>query len=285
MFAFLGPTRQAFAVELVDEGRRGNAIALSQVANNLSRTLGPAVAGLLLAWTVVGATGAYAVMAFLYGLSVLFVLRLPWLPARANAGDTHVFQDVGAGLGYLRAHPRVRTLMLLFMGVIMLGMPHITLMPGLMENELGHPSTSISVLFGVSAAAAFLTSVVVARLADSARAIPIFVVMGLGFGLSLMGLAWAPSFEMAIVAMVAVGATSGAFQTLSGAVVVRETDPVFVGRVMSLTLMAFGGFGLVGLPVGILGDHIGERPTLSLLGVLVCGVVVVLRWVLARHRD
>lgn len=284
MFAFLGPTRQAFVIELVGDRLRGNAIALSQVANNLSRALGPAVAGLLLAWPLFGATGAYLTMGALYTLSVLAILQLPSSPRRANAGDTHVLQDVVAGLRYVRSQPRVRTLMAIFMGVVMLGMPHVTLMPGLMENQLGRPAEAISLLFGVSAAAAFLTSVGVARLADSDRAIPVFVVMGLGFGLSLVGLAWVPSFGAAVGAMVAVGVTSGGFQTLSGAVVIRETEPGFVGRVMSLTLMAFGAFGLVALPVGVLGDRIGERATLSLLGGLVCAVVLVLRGVLARHR-
>jgi MFS family permease len=284
MFAFLGPGRQAFVVELVDESQRGNAIALTQVANNLSRALGPAVAGALLAWPAVGATGAYCVMGGLYTLSVVAILKLPHSPGRANAGETRVLQDVAAGLRYVRGQPRVRTLMLLFMLVVMLGMPHVTLLPGLTENELGRPAESIALLFGISAAAAFLTSVVVARQAGSERAIAIFVAMGFGFGLSLLVLAWVPSFGAALAAMVLVGIFTGGFQTLSGAVVIHETDPAFVGRVMSLTLMAFGGFGLVALPVGILGDYIGERATLTLLGVTVCGVVLVLRLVLARHR-
>jgi fucose permease len=54
---------------------------------------------------------------------------------------------------------------------------------------------------------------------------------------------------------------------------------------MSLTMMAFGGFGLMALPVGLLGDQIGERATLTVLGVAVCAVVLSLRLVLVRHRD
>jgi MFS family permease len=174
-FAFLGPTRQAFVVELVSEGQRGNAIALSQVANNLSRALGPAVAGVLLAWKAFGPTGAYLVMGGLYTLSVLTILQLPSSVRRPDLSETHVLQDVAAGLRYVRDRPRLRSLVLLFMLVVMLGMPHVTLMPGLMEHELGRPAESISLLFGASAASAFLTSVLVARKADSSSAVPIFV--------------------------------------------------------------------------------------------------------------
>lgn len=281
-FAFLGPTRQAFVVELVQPSRRGNAIALSQVANNASRALGPAIAGVLLAWSVTGATGAYLTMGGLYSLAVVTVLQLPSSPVRANAHETRVLQDVAAGLRYVHQHRRLRVLVMLFMGVVMLGMPHITLLPGLVENQLGHPAESISLLFGLSALAALASSLWVARLADSPAAVSIFVAMGVGFGLSLLVLAWVPTFEAAIAAMLLIGATTGAFQTLSGAVVIRETEPFYAGRVMSLVMMAFGGFGLMGLPVGLLGDVLGERVTLSLLGVAVCGVVVVLRLALAR---
>jgi MFS family permease len=130
-----------------------------------------------------------------------------------------------------------------------------------------------------------LTSVLVARKADSSSAVPIFVLMGFGFGVSLLVLAWVPNFPAAVAAMLLLGVTTGGFQTLSGAVVIRETEPVFVGRVMSLTMMAFGGFGLMALPVGLLGDQIGERATLTVLGVLVVAVVLSLRLVLVRHRD
>ena len=47
-------------------------------------------------------------------------------------------------------------------------------------------------------------------------------------------------------------------------------------------LSAFGGFGLVGLPVGFLGDAIGERATLAGMAVVVCGVVLWQRIALAR---
>ena len=61
--------------------------------------------------------------------------------------------------------------------------------------------------------------------------------------------------------------------TLNGAVIVRLTDPAYFGRVMSLTMLAFGAFGLMGLPIGLLADAIGERATLSLQGAVVCAVV------------
>jgi hypothetical protein len=55
----------------------------------------------------------------------------------------------------------------------------------------------------------------------------------------------------------------------------QRTDPAFFGRVMSLTMTAFGLQMIVGFPAGALADQIGERTTLALLGML-CFVIVVL---------
>jgi len=67
------------------------------------------------------------------------------------------------------------------------------------------------------------------------------------------------------------------FTTLNGAVLMRYTDPRYMGRVMSLAMLAFGAFGLIGVPVGALADAFGEGATLAVLGALVCAVLAVLR--------
>ena len=84
--------------------------------------------------------------------------------------------------------------------------------------------------------------------------------------------------------MLVVGAANGGFQTLSGAVVIYQTDSAYVGRVMSLTMLAFAGFGLVALPIGIMADALGERITLAAMGAMVC-VVVGFSWIALVRGD
>jgi hypothetical protein len=80
------------------------------------------------------------------------------------------------------------------------------------------------------------------------------------------------------------GAVSG-FQTLNSALVMRETSPAYYGRVMSITMLAFSGTGLIALPVGLLADAIGERATLIVMGAGVCLVVALLSLWAARTGD
>ena len=95
--------------------------------------------------------------------------------------------------------------------------------------------------------------------------------------MSLIVVSLAPGFVSMAFLMLVVGLFSGGFQTLGGAVIVRLTEPRYVGRVMSLTMLSFAGFGLMGLPIGFLADAYGERVALAVLGVVVCGVVGWLR--------
>ncbi len=280
-FAFIGPARQAFIVDIVPIGTRGNAMALSQVANNASRIGGPAVAGLLLAWDAAGAAGAYAVMALLYALSAASVSLLPRSSFLENA-ETHVLTDVAEGVRYVATHPRLRVIVLMYVAATMGGLPHVTVMPGLVENELGRESEEISLLMGLAAVGGLFVSLAVTRYADSARATAIFSAFGLAFGGGLFAFAASPSYASAALVSLLLGAANAGFLTLASAVVIHETQPDYVGRVVSLTMMAFAGFGLMGLPVGLLADAIGERGSLVAMGVVV-SISVTAGWIaLAR---
>lgn len=276
--SFLGPARQAFAAELVPGPLRGNAVSLNQVPLTGSQVLGPGIAGLVLA-SPFGASGAYALMSALYVISALALLLLPPSVVRADAGETHVLADLGAGLRYVGSHRRLRLLVGFFVGVVMAGLCYGTVMPGLVENRLGRPAEAVSVLFLTSALGGLCAALLAARVADSPRARPIFIGMSFVFAIGLLGLSAAPSFRLAIPAQLVVGIGFGGLQSLNAAVIVRATEPAYFGRVFSLSMLAFAGVSLMGLPVGFLADAIGERGALATLatGVAVIAAVVAIR--------
>ncbi len=282
-FSVVGPARQSYTVDLVPSSKRGNAMALTQVGNSASRVLSPALAGLLLALPVHGATTAYATMAALYALSTLALFLLPRTRRASRERDTHVFADMLEGLRYVRSRPRLRLLVGFFILVIMIGFPYMTVLPGLVEHELGRGAEAISLLFLISAVGGLAVSLLVARYADSRHAGVIYSSMALLFALSLLALAAAPSFALACVAVVLVGVGGGGFQSLNSAVVVNETDPEYLGRVLSLTMLAFAGFGLMGLPIGLIADALGERGALAVMGFTLLVVSIPLSLRLARR--
>jgi MFS family permease len=267
--SFLGPARQALAAELVTPELRGNAVTLNQIPLTGSQLLGPAIAGLMLR-SPFGAVGAYALMSSLYALAALTLFWLPKSVVRANAGDTHVLGDLAIGLRYVHSHRRLRLLVTFFVSVIMTGFAYVTMLPGLVEHAFERSAQLyVPWLSFASAAGGLLVTFVTARVASGTRVIPIFLVMPFIFAAGLFSVSVAPSYWLAVGAMVLVGIGFGGFQTLNAAVIVQNTEPAYFGRVFSLSMLAFAGVSLVGLPVGVLADLIGERTTLAMLSTIV----------------
>ncbi len=271
-FSFLGPSRQAFLMELVTPTKRGNAVALTQVALNSSRIFGPVLAAICLLFNSFGSAGAYFVMSGLYVGAMWTTLLLPrgdpvGGPAR------NVFGDIAEGVRYVWRVPRLRTLVVSYVLLIMVGFPYVTVMPGLVENEFDRSAGSITILYTVNAVGGLIASLGVASLADSPRAGSVYVFMSLLFGGGLVASGLSPNFWVVCAMMFVLGIGAGGFQTLNGAIVSHITDPAYFGRVVSLTFLAFAAFGVVALPVGLLADAIGERATLTLMGGLACLIV------------
>jgi predicted MFS family arabinose efflux permease len=119
-------------------------------------------------------------------------------------------------------------------------------------------------------------SLVVASQADSSRASLYMTFSSFGLGICLILLGLAPTFALAIGAMILVGGCSSAFQTLNNAVALRRTTQSYLGRVVSLMFLAWGMMSLASLPIGFLGDLAGERAVLAGLGVALCVIVLLL---------
>lgn len=283
MFSLMGPTRMALVGELVEPERRGNAAALTQVAMSSARVAGPFMGGGLLAWSIFGATGTYFLTAaiFVFVVATLSLLP-PTSPRAADSQKTSVRQDIMLGVRYVSENPRLLPLVVGFFLIVTVGFSYFTVLPGFASDQLGLGAAGFGTLVGVSAIGGLLTSILVTPFADSARAKTALTFSSLGIGISLIVLGLVPGFALALVAMFLVGGCTTGFQTLNSALVLREANPAYYGRVMSLLMLAWGAVGLVSLPVGILADAIGERGTLMLCGIAVCVVVLGVEYWFAR---
>ena len=127
-------------------------------------------------------------------------------------------------------------------------------------------------------------SLVVASLADSRHAQSLIFASSVAAGVGLILTGLAPSLPVAIVTMIVASGGSSLFQTLNNSVTMRRAEPEFYGRLASLMMIAWGLTNLISLPIGVLGDAIGERAALSSLGVAL-SVVTMLSALWARRID
>src|SRR5881396_3731522 len=154
------PARQAFTVEMASREDLLNAISLNSSIVNGARVIGPSIAGLM-----IGAVGV-AICFFLNGLSFIAVIaglmrmRLPRFERKieiASAGE-HAWE----GILYSIKHPRVRTILLLFLAVGVFGWSYAVLMPAFARDVLGRGANGYGILMSASGIGAFVGALLVA---------------------------------------------------------------------------------------------------------------------------
>ncbi|MGI9610146.1 MAG: MFS transporter, partial [Acidimicrobiia bacterium] len=272
-FGFFGPARIAMASDLVGRSNLGNAISLQSLAMNGSRVFAPSFAGALAGWAVFGIGGAYVVAAALSSVSLLLTLALP-NPAAALTGRARPFADIADGVRYVRSVPAIRNIVLAAFAVLMFAFSYVSFVPALIEGEFGLTETEVGIFTSASSVGALVAGFWVAGLADSPRAQHIMTVAGVFFGLMVIALGAAPLFGMALVIAVLAGAATTTFQTLSNTLALQNAESEFQGRVQSIMQLGFAGFGMTALPLGVVAERIGLRPTLVIMGGVAAGAVL-----------
>ena len=141
-------------------------------------------------------------------------------------------------------------------------------------------SAGFGALATASAVGAFVSSIALANTARN-RLRSVQTSAALVFGVSLVGFAISPSFALALVVIVVVGAAAASFQALNNSLTLALTPVEYHGRVQSLLMLSFTGFGLAALPLGVLADAIGPRWTMALMGT---AIVVTVAWSISWLR-
>ncbi|MDH3678314.1 MAG: MFS transporter [Acidimicrobiia bacterium] len=283
-FAFMGPARQAWVGELVPRDTLPNAIALQGIAQNMSQVAAPLFIALLVG-TVLDIGGAYLFMASLFVVVLPLTSLLPSTPASAKERRP-IRSELMAGLAYAWGVPRLRTLWLGFVGVVVCGFAFQTLLPGLLDEELGRQPTEVGPIFLAMAVAGLAVSVPLAGIVVTRWSWPALLAMGFVMAGGFLILSIAPTYALVIVAGVPIGIGRSGFMLVSTALLMSGADRAYHGRVMSLAMMAFGSQALLAPLWGLLADAIGVRQTLAVVGVVatVVTAAVGLSWVRIRRE-
>ncbi len=283
MYSMMGPTRQAWVGDLLDGDDLARGVALQQLMMNTTRIAGPLIAGLLIASDGIGTAGTYFVMAALFGGVVIVLSRMAPSPPRPRETHTSMTADLTEGFQYIWQTREVRLLALVFVGIVLTAFSYQAIMPGYLENTLGHPASHLGILYGATAAGGIVVTLVLAS-RPPRRATAVMLTFGAALAASLAALAAAPNFAFALGAGAAVGAASSGFQMLNNVSLMERSDSAYFGRVMAVTMMAFGFNSIVSYPVGLIADSAGERATLGGLACACLCVVAVGVFALRSHE-
>jgi MFS family permease len=270
------PTRQTFAHELVGRKQLGNAVSLNSIIVNLSRVVGPALAGLVVAQ--LGLAPCFIINGLSFGavLACLAMMRdrelIKTVPVKAAKGQ---LRD---GFGYAWKTPIVRDLLIMtalvgtFTYEFSVSLPllaHVTF-----AGTEASVAASVALLMSAMGVGAVLGGLVTAGKRGAGMRALTFGVFG--FGGSMLLVAVSPTLPWACVAMGVAGYFSVSFTAYSNTMLQVTSSAKMRGRVMALWAMGFIGLTVVGGPIiGWVGEMAGPRLALAAgaAGSLAAGLV------------
>ncbi len=269
--AFDMPGRQSFMMEMVQgESARDdltNAIAINSSMVNAARLLGPSLAGLLIAVTSEG--WCFLIDGISY-VAVLISLLMMVLPAVRSLGGAQasMLKQLEEGWDFVRGFAPIRTILLLFALLSLMGWPFTVLMPIFAAKVLHGGPHTLGFLMGALGIGS-LTSAISLVLRRSVRGllkmIPIAAVV-FGTGLIAFGFSHVEWLSMLLMLVVGFGMMQGL--TASNTIIQTIVPEDKRGRVMSYYTMAFVGMAPFGsLLSGFLAHAIGVQWTVVVSGV------------------
>ena len=273
-FGFLGPTRVAFTSEIVGRDQLGNAITLSMLSMNGTRVIAPAFAGALAGLAFIGIGGAYVVAASFALVSFVLFLRCPPGSAPRATSTASPFAEIVDGVRYVVARPHLRRLVLSSFVIIMFGFNYVAFIPALVKGEFGLGDGWVGVIMSASSVGAIAVAVPLAGRADGAGVWTLMVVSGLVFGASVIALGLSPLFGVGALVVAFIGAGTTGYQSLSNSIALNMTGDTHQGRVQSLMMLSFAGFGIAAAPLGLLAEAIGLRNAIVLMGAVTLTTVI-----------
>jgi MFS family permease len=281
-FGFYGPTRVAFTSELVGREQLGNAITLSMLSMNGTRVIAPSLAGALAGLAFFGIGGAYIVVAGFSCAALMLLMRCP--PGRAGENPTapRPLAEIAEGVRYVWSRTHLRRLLVSSFLIVMFGFNYVAFVPALVKGDLDLGDGWVGLIMSASAVGAVLVSVPIARRADGPGAWRVMVFSGALFAVAVMALGVSPGVVLALITVALIGAGSAGYQSLSNTIALNMTDGPIQGRVQSLIMLSFAGFGIAAAPLGLLAEGIGLRPAIVVMGVI---ALVALVWYAVAERS
>jgi MFS family permease len=267
--AFENPARQSFMMELVGKEHLRNAVTLNSVLVNVARSIGPAVAGILIATVGEGVcflANAGSFVAVVLSLTTMDRSQLsPVQPTPRARGQLR------EGLRYVGSRPAL-AVPLVMMGIAgCLTYEFQVSLPVMADRGLRVGATGFGFMtaaMGVGAVAGGL--LVAARGKTGLRPL---VLASAGFSVALGLATIAPNLALELVALGLAGAASISFMSTGNSTLQLGAAPEMRGRVMSLWFVAFQGSTPIGGPlVGATMAAVGPRAGLG-LGAVVALVV------------
>ena len=272
------PSFQSIVPSIVARDQIDRGLALNSTQFNLSRILGPSIAGVLMSSVGVVACFAISAVSFIPFIGVALWILPKWIaPVSTELKRTR--RNPFAGIRTLLAQRELRVALLTVLTTGVLCSPLVTFCPVIVQQVFhgGAARFSITVAaFGIGGLLGGTGLLAVASSVDRRRLSSAFAI---AFGALLIAAALDPWFWVLPVLLVLAGAAMTVSNTAANTLLQTTVEQAQLGQAVSLYMLAIrGGVSLGALFTGIAVSCFGVRYAILANGVL----AVVLQIVFAR---
>ena len=267
--AFDMPGRQSFMVMMVEDKRDlQNAIAINSSMVNVARLIGPSLAGMLIAVSSEGWCFLIDGISYIAVIASLLMMRLH--APEVQRKTTSMLTELQAGWTYVSEFLPIRTILMLFAVVSLMGMPFVVLMPIFAKVVLrggAHTLGFLMAAMGLGALVSALSLAARRNVRGLVRMIPIAAAV---FGLGLIGFGLSHWFWLSMLTVFIAGMGMMQGMAASNTVIQTIVTDDKRGRVMSYYTMAFMGMAPFGsLLAGTMADKFSAPWTVIMNGSVV----------------
>jgi len=274
--AFEMPGRQAFVVDMVGMEDLPNAIALNSMMFNGARTIGPAIAGVLI--YLVGTATCFFLNGVSY-LAVIWSLIAMIVPRKVvETEGMDMLRRVREGMRYVWEHRPTLYLLLVVAINSGLGMQYAVLMPVFAQNILHTGSRGYGILMGAQGVGAVVGAIMLAWRSGTPRGLRQTLTVGLFLtAIAIIAFGFSSSMTFSLIAQLFIGAGLINYMATTNTMLQIFVSDELRGRVMSFYTLSFIGLAPLGaLMVGFIGEHLGPQATVIICGALSLGCALLL---------
>jgi len=268
------PVRMTLVPNLVKRNQLQSAIATSSISFNVSRFIGPAIAGAVIATQGVAAAFAINGVSYLAYIFALSIVELRPSVARSKPPG-HVGAEMLDGIRYIVQHRTIRGLLLIIAVASVFGRGALEMMPAFADAVFRRGASGLAILTASLGAGSIAAGLLLSRSTAwlDSRAIKIAVISA---GIFIVIFGATESFWLAVPVVVSLGLILSVCGVGSQILIQTMVEDEVRGRVSSFWgMIAFGGTALGSLAVGSASAVFGLQVTVMSAGFL-CGAAALI---------
>ena len=277
------PSRQALVSDLVPKEKLMNAVSLNNSGTNLTRTIGPALAGILIVY--IDTAGVFYIISGCYIFSFLSLAMIRTYNRQVSVDGKSMTKDIREGIKYAMKDSTLRGLIITLFMPVFFGFSLIILLPAWGREALQVEADNLGLLMMIMGSGSLVGTLILAAIRNLNRRGAWLLIIGALWGGGMALFSASTSYAVALPFLFFVGFMSAVFMALNMTLLQTYSSDAMRGRIMSIAMMTFGAMPLSMLPFGAIAEWIGTPNTLFLSGVMLTMLTIVFTVANPKFRE